>query len=62
MQIKRQPVFEEITCTKCGTVFVPEAYDDIMCTSIDADGVNVLEIECPTCGTYHRCKTIGYEY
>lgn len=62
MKIKRQPVFEEITCTKCGTVFVPEAYDDIMCTSIDADGVNVLEIECPTCGTYHRCKTIGYEF
>lgn len=57
MRIKKQPVFEEITCTKCGTVFVPEAYDNIICT-----GEGVLEIECPTCNTYHRCKTIGYEH
>ena len=60
MQIKRQPVFEEIICTKCGTVFVPEAYDDIICAGVDKDGVNILEIECPTCSTYHRCLTKGY--
>lgn len=57
MRIKKQPIFEEITCAKCGTVFVPDAYDNITCT-----GEGVLEIDCPTCGTFHRCKTIGYEY
>lgn len=60
MKIKRQPVFEEITCSKCGTVFVPEADDDITCTGVDDEGVNTLEIDCPTCGTFYRCKIAGF--
>ena len=60
MIIKKQPVFEEINCTRCGTVFVPEASDDIICTGTE-NGVNTLEIECPTCSCFYRCKTIGYD-
>ena len=61
MKIIKQPVFETITCKRCGTVFVPEAEDDIICTGVDAEGVNTLEIECPTCAWFYRCKTIGFE-
>jgi ribosomal protein S27AE len=62
MKIKNRPVFSEITCTKCGTVFLPEPEDDIICTGIDDNGVNTLEIECPTCGTYHRCIIIAHDW
>lgn len=60
MIIKKQPVFAEITCTKCGTVFIPEADDEILCTGIDKDGKSTLEIDCPTCRTFYQCNILGY--
>ena len=55
MIIKKQPAFAEITCAKCGTVFIPESNDGILCT-----GKDTLEIDCPTCNTFHRCVILGY--
>lgn len=63
MIVVREPVFEMITCERCGTVFIPEPKDDISSNIVMYDGKceNKLEIECPTCGTYHACVPTDYK-
>ena len=63
MKIFKVPEFNICECARCGTVFQPEAQDDLY---YQFDNINPMIIEkvmtrCPTCETYLTVTTVDKE-
>ena len=54
MKILKQPQYNVCTCDRCGTVFQPEAGDDINYRFIPQGELYNVLARCPTCGIYCR--------
>ena len=63
MKIIKAPMFREVTCFMCGTVFLPEVGDDFECVfnyGINKNIISAIYTHCPVCEK--RVKIYDEEY